>query len=86
MKNGHLSWYTPKKDSFTRSLTLGLCWYLRKGIATFKPGKPREHQFDENELKYLGVRSEEGAGNHYYLIAGEYEVCVDQIEDFERVN
>ena len=47
----------------------------------------REHQFDENELKYLGVREvEEGAGNHYYLIAGEYEVCVDQIEDFERVN
>ena len=47
----------------------------------------REHQFDETELKYLGVREvEEGAGNHYYLIAGEYEVCVDQIEDFERVN
>ena len=60
-----------------------------KRIATFKTsGKPlREHQFDENELKYLGVREvEEGAGNHYYLIAGEYEVCVDQIEDFERVN
>jgi|TARA_B100002019_G_scaffold196665_1_gene170301 hypothetical protein len=47
----------------------------------------REHQFDETELKYLGVREiEEGAGNHYYLIANQYEVCVDQIEDFERVS
>ena len=47
----------------------------------------REHQFDENELKYLGVREvEEGSGNHYYLIANQYEVCVDQIEDFERVS
>ena len=47
----------------------------------------REHQFDETELKYLGVREiEEGAGNHYYLIANQYEVCVDQIEDFEQVS
>ena len=47
----------------------------------------REHQFDETEHKYLGVREiEEGAGNHYYLIANQYEVCVDQIEDFERVS
>ncbi len=47
----------------------------------------REHQFDETELKYLGVREvEEGSGNHYYLIANQYEVCVDQIEDFERVS
>ena len=47
----------------------------------------REHQFDETELKYLGVREiEEGAGNHYYLIANQYVGCVDQIEDFERVS
>ena len=39
----------------------------------------REHCFDEDQMKYLGVRDDE----HWYLIAGEHEVPVSAIEDFE---
>ena len=47
----------------------------------------REYDFPENELRYLGVQDQDdGTPNHYYLIAGEHRVCVDQIEDFEQVS
>jgi hypothetical protein len=39
----------------------------------------RENCFDEDQMKYLGVRDDE----HWYLIAGEHEVPVSAIEDFE---
>jgi len=42
----------------------------------------RENSFDESEMKYLGERSD----GHWYLIAGEYEVNAEQIEEFENVD
>ena len=39
----------------------------------------REHCFDEDQMKYLGVRD----GEHWYLVANEYEVPVTDIEEFE---
>jgi hypothetical protein len=39
----------------------------------------REHHFAEDQMKYLGVR----AGHHWYLVAGEHEVPVSHIEEFE---
>lgn len=47
----------------------------------------REYDFPETELRYLGIQDQDdGTPNHYYLIAGEHRVCVDQIEDFEQVS
>ena len=43
----------------------------------------REHVFDEDQMKYLGLRDD---GKHWYLIAGEYEVSVDQLEEFEMID
>lgn len=40
----------------------------------------RENSFNENALKYLGERSD----GHWYLIANEYEVNANQIEEFEN--
>ena len=40
----------------------------------------RENIFEEDQMKYLGLRDD---GKHWYLIAGEYEVSVDQLEEFE---
>ena len=39
----------------------------------------RENVFAEDQMKYLGER----AGHHWYLIAGEHEVTVSEIEEFE---
>ena len=39
----------------------------------------REHCFGEDQMKYLGVRD----GEHWYLVANEYEVPVADIEEFE---
>lgn len=39
----------------------------------------RENHFDEDQMKYLGIRDDE----HWYLIANEYEVPVTDIEEFE---
>lgn len=39
----------------------------------------RENHFDEDQMKYLGVRD----GEHWYLVANEYEVPVSDIEEFE---
>jgi len=39
----------------------------------------RENVFEEDQMKYLGLRE----GEHWYLIAGEHEVPVSSIEDFE---
>ena len=39
----------------------------------------RENLFPEDQMKYLGER----AGHHWYLVAGEYEVSADCIEEFE---
>jgi hypothetical protein len=39
----------------------------------------REHIFDENQMKYLGIRE----GEHWYLVSGQYEVPVTDIEEFE---
>jgi hypothetical protein len=39
----------------------------------------RENHFDEDQMKYLGIRE----GIHWYLVAGEHEVPVTDIEDFE---
>lgn len=39
----------------------------------------REHHFPEDQMKYLGER----AGHHWYLVAGEHEVPVSDIEEFE---
>ena len=40
----------------------------------------RENIFDEDQMKYLGVRED---GKHWYLVAGEHEVSADQFEQFE---
>lgn len=40
----------------------------------------REYVFEENQMKYLGIRED---GKHWYLIGGEYEVPADQLEAFE---
>jgi len=40
----------------------------------------RENIFEEDQMKYLGLRKD---GKHWYLIAGEHEVSVDQLEEFE---
>lgn len=40
----------------------------------------RENHFDEDQLKYLGIRE----GEHWYLIANEHEVPVSCIEEFDR--
>ena len=40
----------------------------------------RENVFAEDQMKYLGER----AGHHWYLVAGEYEVSADQIEEFDK--
>lgn len=42
----------------------------------------REHIFDEDQMKYLGLRND---GKHWYLVAGEHEVSADQFEEFEMV-
>ena len=42
----------------------------------------RENDFAEDQMKYLGER----AGHHWYLIAGEYEVSADQLEEFEMID
>jgi len=42
----------------------------------------REHFFEEDQMKYLGVRE----GTHWYLVGGEHEVSVDQFEEFEMIN
>jgi hypothetical protein len=42
----------------------------------------RENIFEEDQMKYLGVRENE----HWYLVAGEHEVPVSCIEDFEMNN
>lgn len=42
----------------------------------------RENSFSEDELKYLGERS---PGQHWYLVAGKYEVNAEEIEEFEQV-
>ena len=42
----------------------------------------RENVFAEDQMKYLGLRED---GKHWYLIAGEHEVPVDQLEEFEMV-
>ena len=39
----------------------------------------RENIFEEDQMKYLGVRE----GEHWYLVAGKHEVPVSCIEDFE---
>ena len=41
----------------------------------------REKYFDEDQMKYLGVRD----GEHWYLVAGEHEVPVLAIEGFDQV-
>jgi len=40
----------------------------------------RENVFAEDQIKYLG----ECAGHHWYLVAGEYAVSADQIEEFDK--
>ncbi len=40
----------------------------------------RENVFADDQMKYLGIRED---GKHWYLIAGEYEVPADQLEEFE---
>ena len=40
----------------------------------------RENIFDEDQMKYLGVREDD---KHWYLVAGEHEVSADQFEQFE---
>ena len=42
----------------------------------------RENIFDEDQMKYLGVR---GDGKHWYLFGGENEVSTDQFEEIELV-
>jgi hypothetical protein len=39
----------------------------------------RENYFEEDQMKYLGIRK----GEHWYLIGGKHEVPVSCIEDFE---
>jgi hypothetical protein len=40
----------------------------------------RENNFQENQMKYLGLRED---GKHWYLIAGKHEVSAEQFEEFE---
>jgi len=40
----------------------------------------REHCFDEDQMKYLGIRE----GEHWYLVGNEHEVPVSAIEEFEH--
>ena len=42
----------------------------------------RENYFEEDQMKYLGLRDD---GEHWYLIAGEHEVPVSCLEEFEMV-
>ena len=42
----------------------------------------REKQFEEDQMKYLGVRE----GEYWYLVGNEYEVPVKYINSFEQVN
>jgi len=39
----------------------------------------REHYFEEDQMKYLGIRE----GEHWYLVGNEHEVPVSAIEEFE---
>jgi hypothetical protein len=39
----------------------------------------RENIFEEDQMKYLGIRENE----HWYLVGGEHEVPVTCIEEFE---
>ena len=39
----------------------------------------RENYFEEDQMKYLGIRE----GEHWYLVGGEHEVPVSSIEEFE---
>jgi len=41
----------------------------------------REKYFEEDQMKYLGIRE----GEHWYLVANEHEVPVSDIEEFEYV-
>ena len=41
----------------------------------------REKHFEEDQMKYLGVRE----GEHWYLVGNEYEVPVKYIGNFEQV-
>lgn len=40
----------------------------------------REYVFDEDQMKYLGVRDNE----HWYLVGNEHEVPVTAIQMFEK--
>ena len=40
----------------------------------------RENNFPENQMQYLGQRDD----NHWYLIAGKYEVSAQDIEGFDK--
>ena len=42
----------------------------------------RENYFEEDQMKYLGIRN----GEHWYLVAGEHEVSADCIEEFELID
>jgi len=42
----------------------------------------REHIFEEDQMKYLGIRED----NHWYLVGGEHEVPVTAIQMFEMQN
>ena len=41
----------------------------------------REKHFEEDQMKYLGVRE----GEHWYLVGNEYEVPVKYINSFELI-
>ena len=41
----------------------------------------REKHFEEDQMKYLGVRE----GEYWYLVGNEYEVPVKYINSFEQV-
>jgi hypothetical protein len=42
----------------------------------------RENTFDEEQMKYLGLRDD---GKHWYLFGGIHEVSSDQFEEIELV-
>jgi hypothetical protein len=42
----------------------------------------RENYFEEDQMKYLGVRDDK----HLYLIDGKHEVFADQFEEFEMTD
>lgn len=42
----------------------------------------RENFFDEDQMKYLGLRE----GEHWYLIGGQHEVAVSQLQEFELID